>query len=208
MARYEPAPWTPVDSIAILRRWWWYLTGRLHVLWIPEVIRATLGDDLANAYYTPDAPVGTIVPPGWYEPEPRWPGLLAKNWIAGPEATSPASAATTGRSVPRNRRAAPRFLLPDPHVYFTLPMDWYEYRLLGAGYDVYGLGLPRSAGLLFGRNKQVAWGVTNNICLQPISTKKRSIPTIRTSTGTATPGARSKPASMKSSSRGWERLNM
>ncbi len=163
---YEPAPWTPVDSIAILRRWWWYLTGRLHVLWIPEAIRATLGDDLANLYYTPDAPVGTIVPPGWYEPEPRWPGLAGEeldrraggdfsglgsnNWTIGPTKSESGAA----------------LLASDPHVYFTLPMDWYEYRLLGAGYDVYGLAYPGQPGLLFGRNKQVAWGVTNNICLQ------------------------------------------
>ena len=163
---YEPAPWAPVDSIAILRRWWWYLTGRLHVLWIPEVIRATLGDELAAHYYTPDAPVGTIVPPGSYDPEPRWPdlpgealdrhaggdfsGLGSNNWTIGPSKSASGGA----------------LLASDPHVYFTLPMDWYEYRLLGAGYDVYGISYPGQPGVLMGRNKHVAWGVTNNICLQ------------------------------------------
>jgi len=163
---YEPAPWTPIDSIAILRRWWWYLTGRLHVLWIPEVIRATLGDQLAATYYTPDAPISTIVPPGFYDPEPRWPGLDAEeldrraggdyaglgsnNWTIGPSKSASGSA----------------LIASDPHVYFTVPMDWYEYRLLGAGYDVYGLAYPGQPGLFFGRNKRVGWAVTNNICLQ------------------------------------------
>src|SRR5436189_190135 len=30
---YAPEPWRPADSIAVQRRWWWYLTGRLHVLY-------------------------------------------------------------------------------------------------------------------------------------------------------------------------------
>lgn len=130
------------------------------------MIRATLGDQLATTYYTPDAPVGTIVPPGFYDPEPRWPGLPGEaldrraggdysglgsnNWTIGPSQSASGSA----------------LLASDPHVYFTLPMDWYEYRLVGAGYDVYGLAYPGQPGIMFGRNKQVAWGVTNNICLQ------------------------------------------
>src|SRR6478752_3737832 len=63
---YEPEPWQVRDSLAILRRWWWYLTGRLHVLWTPDVIRAQLDPALFTAYYTPDAEVGYIVPPGAY----------------------------------------------------------------------------------------------------------------------------------------------
>ncbi len=162
---YEPEPWTPVDSLAILRRWWWYLTGRLHVLWTPEVVRATLGDELAAAYYTPDAEVGWIVPSGAYEPQPAWPSLPSdpltpngggesgegsNNWAVSPALSATGSA----------------LLASDPHVYYTVPVDWYEYRLLGAGYDCYGAAYPGGPGILFGRNRTLAWGVTNNICLQ------------------------------------------
>ena len=163
---YEPEPWQPRDSLAILRRWWWYLTGRLHVLWTPEVVRAQLDPTLFAAYYTPDAEVGYIVPPGAYDPEPRWAahpadpkltpagggegGEGSNNWAVGPLLSATGSA----------------LLASDPHVYYTVPADWYEAHLHGAGYDVAGSAYPGGPGILFGRNRQLAWGVTNNICLQ------------------------------------------
>jgi penicillin amidase len=163
---YEPAPWTPIDSIAILRRWWWYLTGRLHVLWVPEVIRTQLGDDLAAHYYTPDAPIGTIVPPGFYDPEPRWPALPGSDLDRRAGGDFSGHGSNNWTIAPSHSATGGALLASDPHVFFTLPMDWYEYRLKGAGYDVYGLAYPGQPGLFFGRNRQVAWGITNNICLQ------------------------------------------
>lgn len=75
---YEPEPWQPADCLAIIRRWWWYLTGRLHVLTTPEAVRATVGDsERYTAFFAPDAPVTYIVPPGAYDPDPRWPELPA-----------------------------------------------------------------------------------------------------------------------------------
>ena len=163
---YEPEPWLARDSLAILRRWWWYLTGRLHVLWTPEVIRTHLDPKLFAAYYTPDAEVGYIVPPGAYDPKPKWPALPSdpnqipagggeggegsNNWAVSPALSATGSA----------------LLASDPHVYYSVPADWYEARLEGAGYDVAGSAYPGGPGILFGRNRHLAWGVTNNICLQ------------------------------------------
>ena len=73
---YEPEAWSAVDSVAILKRWTWYLTGRLPVISTPECVRAVIGER-ETEFYQPDGPLAYIVPPGNYEPEPRWPGLPA-----------------------------------------------------------------------------------------------------------------------------------
>src|SRR5690606_22871618 len=54
----------------------------------------------------------------------------------------------------------------DPHVYFNLPSDLTEVHLHGAGYDVVGsayagVPIPR-----IGRNRDLAFGITNNICMR------------------------------------------
>jgi len=162
---YEPAAWSPVDSIAVLKRWWWYLTGRLGVLTTPEVLRVALKcDSRYEAFFAPDAPVAIIVPEGNYDPSNPWPLQLmdpastgfgigsypgnSNNWV-----TSPSISAGDGA-----------LLASDPHVYFTVPADWYEVHLHGAGIDASGASYPSVPGVLIGRNREVAWGLTNNIC--------------------------------------------
>ncbi len=160
---YTPEPWQATDSLAILRRWWWYLTGRLHVLWTPDIVRTALDPDRFIAYYTPDSAVGYIVPEGAYDPTPRWPvdgefqpmgggegGEGSNNWAVA------ASRSSTGSSL----------LASDPHVYYSVPADWFEARLSLNGNEVVGCTFPGQPGFLIGRNRDLAWGITNNICLQ------------------------------------------
>jgi penicillin amidase len=163
---YEPEPWSPIDSLAVIRRWWWYLTGRLHVLWTPDVVRTALDPDRFMAYYTPDAEVGYIVPEGAYDPTPLWPpdpqqpgftpmgggegGEGSNNWAVGSTLSATGSA----------------LLASDPHVYYTVPAEWYEAELSINGNAVFGCSYPGMPAFLIGRNEHLAWGITNNICLQ------------------------------------------
>ncbi|HET9658766.1 MAG TPA: penicillin acylase family protein [Thermomicrobiales bacterium] len=161
---YEPEPWTAVDSLAILKRWTWYLTGRLPVISTPECVRAVIGER-EGEFYQPDGPLAYIVPPGNYDPEPRWPGLPmaepeplawgpqepggSNNWAIAPELTA-AGHAMVGS---------------DPHVYFAVPSDCYEVHLHGAGLDVAGTAYAGMPIPRIGRNATLAWGITNNICM-------------------------------------------
>ncbi|HKG24672.1 MAG TPA: penicillin acylase family protein, partial [Thermomicrobiales bacterium] len=162
---YEPEPWQPIDCIAIQRRWWWYLTGRLNVLSTPEAVRAGVGDgELYDAFFQPDGPVAYIVPSGNYDPTAPWtdqPGTPATEFLGGPAEPGGSNNWAAGPSIARDGAA---LLASDPHVYFTVPADWYEVHLHGAGYDAVGAAYPATPGLLFGRNQHLAWGVTNNIC--------------------------------------------
>jgi penicillin amidase len=162
---YEPSPWSAVDCVAVMRRWYWYLTGRLPVLSTPEVVRANIGD-LDTAWYQPDGQIAYIVHDGDFDPEPKWPGIPAdegpgafwgindgtgsNNWAVSPSMTAQGHAMVGS----------------DPHVYYSVPADWYDVHLKGAGYDVVGMTYPGVPMIRFGRNPHFAWGVTNNICLQ------------------------------------------
>ena len=64
---YRPEPWSPVDTVAILAEFRWYLTGRLPVIFLPELAKRYLADpDLYRAFLTPEAGDESIVPPGSY----------------------------------------------------------------------------------------------------------------------------------------------
>lgn len=166
LLEYGPDPWSPVDSIAILRRWYWYLTGRLSVISTPEAVRAGVGDDERySAFFAPDGPLRYIVPAGNYDPEPRWPakdqdplapswwgqtlGEGSNNWAVSPALSAHGDA----------------LLASDPHVYYTVPADWYEAHLSAPGFESWGMTYPGCPATLFGRGPNLAWGITNNICL-------------------------------------------
>ncbi|MEZ4530826.1 MAG: penicillin acylase family protein [Thermomicrobiales bacterium] len=164
---YRPEPWSAVDSLAIFRRWHWYLTGRLNVLSTPEAVRAGIGDgDRYRAFFAPDGPLRYIVPTGSYVPTPRWPDLPrdpmtesfwgqtlgegSNNWAVSSALSSSGNA----------------LLASDPHVYYTVPADWYEVHLSSPEFECFGTTYPGQPGLLYGRGSGgVSWGITNNICL-------------------------------------------
>ena len=162
---YEPEPWTPVDSLAVLRRWWWYLTGRLNVLTTPEVVRAAVGSDSKyEAFFAPDGPVTYIVPSGNYDPTNPWPTRPMDPASSGWGSSSFPAGSNNWAAAPPVTTKGSALLASDPHVYFTVPAEWYEVHLHGAGYDASGVCYPAMPGILIGRNQHLAWGVTNNIC--------------------------------------------
>ncbi len=162
---YEPEPWQPVDSIAVLRRWYWYLTGRLPVISTPEAVRAGIGD-LADAFFQPDGETAYIVPSGNYDPTPAFPDLP----VAEPKASFWGQLEAVGSNnwaaAPDITKSGHAMVGSDPHVYYTVPADWFDVHLHGAGYDLIGMTYPGVPMVRFGRNREMAWGITNNICMQ------------------------------------------
>lgn len=159
---YAPAPWTPADSLAGLRGFWWYLTGRFPVICLPEFARRILGDGpFLTEFMKPEGGSETIWPRGVPYPDgPRWEGgrldgppasapggVGSNNWVVGP------SRSTTGLPM----------LASDPHVVFAQPNCWYEARMRGGDLDTCGAMAVGVPGIFFGRNRDVAWGLTNNI---------------------------------------------
>jgi len=170
---YRPEPWRPLDSIALLGEFRWYLTGRFPVLAVPELARRALGDGpLYRAFLAPEAINETILHPGEYagagegvdSVEPPLGGIDdgtgSNNWVIGP------SRSASGAGL----------VASDPHIAFGAPCCWYQVHLVGGRYNVAGTGYAGAPGILFGRNRRVAWGITNNISSQRDLYQERTDP--------------------------------
>ncbi|MDE2867695.1 MAG: penicillin acylase family protein [Chloroflexota bacterium] len=160
---YRPEPWRPFDSIALLGEFRWYLTGRLPVIAVPELAKRALGDgSLYRAFLTAEAIDETILHPGEYasggggsDPVELPVGGIddgtgSNNWVIGPS---------------RNASGA-ALVASDPHIAFGAPNCWYQAHLVGGRFNVAGAGYAGAPGILIGRNRRVAWGITNNISSQ------------------------------------------
>jgi penicillin amidase len=170
---YTPAPWSPLDSLAIIGEFRYYLTVRFPVIAIPELARRALGDGpLHDAFLQGEADDESILPRGSYPTAARgvepvapvvgWPveGPGSNNWVvAGARAAS-------GRPM----------VASDPHIAFGAVSCWYEVALRGGSFDVAGMAYAGVPAVVFGRTPRVAWGITNNICSQRDLYQERTDP--------------------------------
>ncbi len=158
---YRPEPWRPLDSIALLGEFRWYLTGRLPVIAVPELAKRALGDGaLYRAFLTAEAIDETILHPGEYASDGRGAdgtrlggmddGTGSNNWVIGPSRSASGGV----------------MVASDPHIAFGAPNCWYQAHLVGGRFNVAGAGYAGAPGILIGRNRRVAWGITNNISSQ------------------------------------------
>ncbi len=160
---YAPEPWSPIDCLAIAGEFRYYLTVRFPVIVAPEIGRRVLGDGpLFDAFLQGEADEESILPAGSYPAgrtdaaemgsavgDPQK-GEGSNNWVIGGSRT------TTGKPL----------LASDPHIAFAAVSCWYEVHLSGGSFDVMGMAYAGMPTVLFGANRKVAWGVTNNICSQ------------------------------------------
>jgi penicillin amidase len=151
---YVPEPWAPRDSLALMRAFFWQLTGRLENLAAGEAARRYLGSDLAADFLTTEAADETILPPA----------NAGRGRLVGAGATggSDMAGGSNNWAVTPSRSASGHAMLAsDPHLPFMLPVGLYQVHLSGAGYDVAGAGYPGTPNVWFGHNDRVAWGLTN-----------------------------------------------
>jgi len=174
---YTPAPWSPVDSLAIAGEFRYYLTVRFPVIVIPELVKRTLGLGLLyDAFLQGEADDESILPAGSYPVAPGradpigrpvgWPvgdpheGQGSNNWVVA------------GR---RTRSGQP-LVASDPHIAFAAVSCWYETHLSGGSFEIAGIAYAGIPAVMFGRTPRLAWGVTNNICSQRDLYQERTDP--------------------------------
>jgi penicillin amidase len=161
---YRPEPWCVLDCLVIEGAFRWYLTGRMPILAIPELVKRELaGTELYQAVLEIERPDDdeSIIEPGVFRRE-----------SGGHELGATASGPDQGQgsnnwvvSGARSRSGLPA-LATDPHIAFGSVSCWYEVRLRGGSFDVAGAGYVGMPGVIFGRNRDCAWGITNNLCSQ------------------------------------------
>jgi penicillin amidase len=160
---YRPEAWQPQDCLVIACEFRWYLTVRFPIILIPELAKRTLDSEtLYRAALTPEADDESILPREFYPAGRRGveqvgatvgdpqEGLGSNNWVIAGARTE------TGHPL----------VASDPHIAFAAVSCWHEVHLTGGSFDVAGMTHIGMPAVMFGRNRKVAWGCTNNICSQ------------------------------------------
>jgi penicillin G amidase len=180
--RVAPEPWTGEDVIA----WQKAMALQLSANWRDELLRvqlaARLGDegaDLLMPAYTPGGPV--ILPPDAALPS-RTLGVSPAGTLPGgpPVGAGPAADLAALAAIVDTMPVAPLLgggsnnwvisgsrsltgkpiLANDPHLPGQTPAVWYLAHVTGGALDVIGATLPGVPGVLIGRNRRIAWGIT------------------------------------------------
>ncbi len=159
------APWTPADSLGILKMMALRLTQSARA----EVRRALFQLALPPervADILPDYPVGaeTVVPrftgetpPGSRAALPPEDPLLA---ALGPPAPGEGGASNAWAVDPSRSSSRASLLANDPHLWLSAPSVWYLADVQGGGVSGIGATLPGVPAIVIGHNGRVGWGLT------------------------------------------------
>ena len=155
----QPEPWQSADSVAWAKMMAWDLGAN----WRTELLRLRLAKKLSAAQigeflppYPGDAPLAVADYAALYRQLDAsklaalaLPGLsedgASNNWVLAGSRTA------SGKPLLAN----------DPHLGLAAPAVWYFAHLSAPGFDVMGATLPGVPGVVLGRNRQIAWGMTN-----------------------------------------------
>ena len=160
----DPAPWTPIDTLAWGKVMSFDLGGNYDVELLRARMIAELGEDAAQQFlppYSDGAPV--IIPPearsyAWLRGA-RFDGLDALTDVLGDLRLDWGS---NNWVVHGSRTATGMPLLADDmHLGLNMPSIWYENGLHGGRFDSVGFSFPGVPMVIVGHNDRIAWGVTN-----------------------------------------------
>jgi len=128
---YQPRPWGAVDSVLIGL----HMFRDLTTTYPDEILKQKMleGGDRAKVDFLFPVRSGQELQPG------------SNAWaIAGSHTAS-------GKPIVSN----------DMHLEFSIPGIWYLVHLQAPGWNVAGVSLPGTPGVIVGHNDRIAWGVTN-----------------------------------------------
>lgn len=159
------APWTPSDSIALVKLLGLQLTGQVS----NEVRRARASlilDPERVRDLMPDAPgSGVAALPEYAQLAPGAPRYAAnteppRHSLTPYPAPGLEGASNAWAAAPTRSATASTLLANDPHLGLTAPSIWYLARIdLQAG-GVIGATIPGIPAILAGRNSSLGWGIT------------------------------------------------
>jgi penicillin amidase len=170
---YHPAEWRPQDSLAIAAEFRWYLTGRFPVIVVPELAKRVLGTGpLYDAFLQAEADAEAILPTGSY------PAARSGTQPVGVSINDSAEGQGSNNWVISGARAlaGKPMVASDPHIAFGAVSCWHEVHLCGGSFNVAGMAYAGIPAVMFGKNENVAWGITNNICSQRDLYQERTNP--------------------------------
>jgi penicillin amidase len=181
---FMPAPWEPIDSLAVGRLLIWRLAENHQAEYVRAALTAKFGEETARALtgrYPASAPTilggpqeGTasiITRPATTTVVEATPSLGSPgNSLGSPRKMPPglewlAAGARRGNSnnwvlAGGKTKSGRPILANDPHLQIEFPSIWYELHLVAAGLDVAGVTIPGNPFVALGHNARIAWGMT------------------------------------------------
>ena len=161
LLRYDPEPWTEVDSLCCGRLIAWLLSLSLSCHLVIGRLRAHPHLAAILPSYPEDGPA--ILDDGV---SPWEDGLSLLAAAAGTRVPFGGAAGTGSNcwavSATKSASGGP-LLANDPHLPLRLPCVWYQFYLEWPGRRLAGATLPGVPGALVGQNGQVAWGLTHTM---------------------------------------------
>jgi penicillin amidase len=135
--RYDPRPWSVVDSILVSL----YMYRSLTTTWPEKLVKRNLlaAADAEKVNFLFPTRAGSEVAPGG----DVQPGSNA--WAISGRLTA------SGKPLLSN----------DMHLEYSIPGIWFMVGLRMPGMHVAGVSLPGTPGVIVGHNERIAWGVTN-----------------------------------------------
>jgi penicillin amidase len=165
MLQYDPELWLPLHSIIIGRLMAW----ELNLSWWTDLtygaVAERVGLEKALDIFPPfPQNVGPTVPAEVWQKYTTLTGEFLKT--AHSFAATFGSAGILGGSnawvvAPSKSASGKVILANDTHLQLQSPSRWYEVQLFAPGYDVCGMSIPGVPGIVAGRNRHIAWGLTN-----------------------------------------------
>ncbi len=162
------APWTPADSLAILKM----MALRLSAGARNEVLRGKFLLNLPSAKVAdilPDDPNPAMTAPARFSELFRGLRFAAAEPVRndpvmdllGPPVRSEMAGASNAWAVDGTRSSGGKPLLAnDPHLWLAAPGVWYLMDVGGPGIAAIGGTLPGTPVVLVGRNRDLGWGIT------------------------------------------------
>ena len=163
---FEPEPWTVEHSLLVSRLMAWELNYARWIDILRGLVTETMGPERAQELYpewSEGAPL--IVPRALRASRVSASGLKLLEadkayrtlfGLGGFQTGSNAWCVSAGKS------ATGRPLLAnDTHLYLTSPGRFYELHAVAPGLNVAGMSIPGVPFVIVGRNRVIAWGVTN-----------------------------------------------
>jgi penicillin amidase len=169
---FEPAPWTPADTLLLQLQISWTLTGSFETLRRAR-LQEKLGDDYAALYprrYDHDSPIirgdsagssNSRVDPS--EPEATTYGDAGgsfTDWLSSFESPDGVGSNSWIVSGEHTESGQP-IVANDPHLSLLAPPVWYQQHLTAPDYWVRGVTFPGVPFVIIGENHAGAWGFTN-----------------------------------------------
>jgi penicillin amidase len=165
LAGAKPEPWTGPDVLGWQKMMSWDLGGNYSTELLRSDMVRKVGFDRAGqllAGYPEDGPVivQSIGSGAGYDQlielgeqvralmgvgGPNGEGLGSNNWVID------GTKSATGKPI----------LADDPHLGTRVPSIWYLAHLSAGDFEAIGATLPGAPGVVIGRNRNIAWGVTN-----------------------------------------------